>query len=204
MAGGREELMKFLSDIQVTPEIIEHPEVFTVEAMMPYLGDCEGAVSKNLFLKDKKKKLFLASVLAEKSVNLSELSKQVGASGGLRFADEAIMVEKLGVAQGCCTALALFNDKEHNVRFVLDSEFLNGAHKNVYFHPMVNTQTAGLKTEDFRKFLKATGHEPIIVNLWEMSNSGYYVMMSFAWRLLLYQPFSVYAVYRNLLFTKFH
>eukprot|EP00794_Sanderia_malayensis_P020574 gene20574-22598_t len=165
MAGGRDELMNFFSELEITPEIVEHPEVFTVEGMMPYLQNCKGAISKNLFLKDKKKKLWLVSVQAEKQINLADIGKQVGASGCLRFADEAIMVEKLGVAQGCCTALALFNDKDKNIRFVVDSEFFNGGHEMVYFHPMVNTQTAGLKIEDFKKFLKATGHEPILITL---------------------------------------
>ena len=164
MAGGREELMAYLANLEISPEIIEHPEVFTVEAMMPYLKECNGVVSKNLFLKDKKKKLWLVSAEAETTINLSDIGKKVGASGGLRFADESIMIEKLGVAQGCCTALALFNDVENNIKFVLDSKFFNGDHEKVYFHPMVNTQTLGLKKDDFKKFLSATGHEPIIID----------------------------------------
>lgn len=163
MAGGRDELMKYLKGLDIVPELIEHPEVFTVEAMMPYLEKCNGVVSKNLFLKDKKKGLWLVSVEAERTVSLSEIAKKVGAPGGLRFADEAIMIERLGVAQGCCTALALFNDHEKKVKFVLDSAFLNGEHENVYFHPMVNTQTVGLKKDDFKKFLSATGHNPVLI-----------------------------------------
>lgn len=165
MAGGREELMAYLTKLGINPEVIDHPEVFTVEAMMPYLQNCNGVVSKNLFLKDKKKKLYLVSVEANRAVDLAELAKKVGASGGLRFAQESIMLEKLGVAQGCCTALALFNDKEKNVSFVTDSKFLNGDHENVYFHPMVNTQTVGLKRDDFQKFLSSIEHVPIVIDL---------------------------------------
>ena len=166
-AEGRESFMKYLAELDITDvEVIEHPEVFTVEAMMPYLKDCRGAVGKNLFMKDKKKKgLWLLSALATREINLAELSKKVGAPGGLRFADESIMIEKLGVSQGCCTAFALFNDKEHSVKFILDSEFLEGGHERIYFHPMVNTATLGMRPDDFQKFLKATGHEPIFVKL---------------------------------------
>ena len=165
MAGGREELMEFLKKLDMTPEVIDHPEVFTVEAMMPYLENCKGVVSKNLFLKDKKKRLYLVATEANKAINLSDIGKKVGASGGLRFADESIMIEKLGVKQGCCTALAIFNDQEGSIKLVLDSQFFNGDHENVYFHPMVNTQTVGLKKEDFKKFLSETGHEPILIEL---------------------------------------
>ncbi|KAJ0066797.1 hypothetical protein NL108_002812, partial [Boleophthalmus pectinirostris] len=71
--------------------------VFTVEEMMPHLQGVTGAVSKNLFLKDKKKKsLWLVSARHDRQVNLNDLAKKLGVgSGNLRFADEAVMVEKL-------------------------------------------------------------------------------------------------------------
>ena len=97
----------YLDNLGSTSETTEHPAVFTVEAMMPYVGHLPGADSKNLFLKDKKKKrLWLVTALASREVNLNDLAKKVGASGGFRFADEAIMLEKLGVGQGCVTPLS--------------------------------------------------------------------------------------------------
>lgn len=52
------------------------PQVFTVEEMMPHLQDVSGVVTKNLFLKDKKKKgLWLVSVRHD---------RQVGSRPGLR------------------------------------------------------------------------------------------------------------------------
>ena len=100
-------------------------QVFTVEEMMPHLQEVSGVVSKNLFLKDKKKKgLWLVSARHDRQVslhpapplspwapasspwsspvppqvNLNELAKKLGVgSGNLRFADEAAMLEKLKV-----------------------------------------------------------------------------------------------------------
>ena len=165
MLGGRKELMEYLENLGISTETVEHPEVFTVEAMMPHLEHISGAVGKNLFLKDKKKKsLWLVTVLADRTVNLAELSKKVGAGGGLRFASEEIMLEKLGVGQGCVTPLSLFNDTSQEVKFVLDASLVEGKHERVYFHPMSNSASTGLKPEDFMKFLKATGHEPILVH----------------------------------------
>lgn len=135
---------------------------------MPHIQHLEGATSKNLFMKDKKKKLWLLSALHDREVNLGALAKKVGAPGGLRFADESIMLQKLGVGQGCVTALSLFNDKAGDVRFILDSAFLEGGHPKVFFHPMVNSATTGLTPEDFKKFLTGTGHEPILVNFDEV------------------------------------
>ena len=140
-------------------------QVFTVEEMMPHIQHLKGAHSKNLFLKDKKKKgYWLVTVLHDRQINLNDLAKQLGVgSGNLRFADETAMLEKLKVGQGCATPLALFCD-HGDVQLVLDSAFLEGGHEKVYFHPMTNAATMGLSPEDFLTFMKKTGHDPIILN----------------------------------------
>lgn len=162
----RSELEKFLENLCIETTCVDHPAVFTVEEMMPHLAGVSGAVTKNLFLKDKKKKgLWLVSVRHDRQVQLNDLAKKLGVgSGNLRFAEEAAMLEKLKVGQGCATALALFCDKEHSVKLVLDSDLVNGGHERVYFHPMTNEATMGIKPEDLLKFLKETGHEPVLQN----------------------------------------
>ena len=49
----------FLNEKGIKYVVRDHPEVFTVEAMMKYVSDMEGLHMKNLFLKDKKKNLYL-------------------------------------------------------------------------------------------------------------------------------------------------
>lgn len=104
-------------------------QVLTVEEMMPHLQEVSGTVTKNLFLKDKKKKgLWLVSARHDRQVssrldrtgpawaacptnpmilsvalqvNLNDLAKKLGVgSGNMRFADEAAMLEKLKVGTG--------------------------------------------------------------------------------------------------------
>ncbi|XP_017556398.1 prolyl-tRNA synthetase associated domain-containing protein 1 [Pygocentrus nattereri] len=160
----RTELEHFLKTLDIEFVSVQHPEVFTVEEMMPHVEHLSGAITKNLFLKDKKKKgLWLVSVRHDRQVNLNDLAKKLGVgSGNLRFADEAAMLEKLKVGQGCATALALFCDKDKSVKFILDSDLANGGHERVYFHPMTNAATMGLKPDDLMKFLRETGHEPVL------------------------------------------
>ena len=38
-------------------------------------------------------------------------------------------------------------------------------HDRLNFHPLVNTRTTGLASDDLVKFLRATGHEPLVVAL---------------------------------------
>lgn len=65
------------------------------------------------------------------------------------------------VGQGCATALSLLFDKDQSVKFVLDRDLVEGGHEMVYFHPMTNAASMGLKPDDLLRFLKETGHEPI-------------------------------------------
>ncbi|XP_066482153.1 prolyl-tRNA synthetase associated domain-containing protein 1-like [Tiliqua scincoides] len=162
--GLRGELEALLRSLDIQALSVQHPEVFTVEEMMPHIQHLKGAHSKNLFLKDKKKKEYwLVTVMHDRQINLNALAKKLGVgSGNLRFADEAALLDKLKVGQGCVTPLALFCDKG-DVKFVLDAAFLEGDHDKLYFHPMTNSATMGLHPEDFLKFLKSTGHDPIIV-----------------------------------------
>lgn len=160
---GRKELMEMLVNNSIQTKVIEHPAVYTVETMMEHLKNIDGLVTKNLFLKDKKKKLWLLTAVHSKEVKLADVGKAVGASN-LRFADEAVMIEKLGVAQGCATPLAIFNDINNDVRLIVDSDLLK-ENTMVYAHPMENTATLGMSSEDFKKFIECSKHEPISLAL---------------------------------------
>jgi len=154
---GKDQLFEFFNDHGIKYSNIDHPEVFTVEAMMPYLKNVKGAICKNLFLKDKKKNFYLLSAVHDKEVKLNDVAKKIGAKE-LRFGDESIMFDMLGVSQGCVTAYALVNDRQKNVKFIVDSRLVDGSHDHVNFHPMVNTATTQMTTADFKRFLSLTGH----------------------------------------------
>jgi len=154
---GKDQLFEYFTKNGIKYNNVNHPEVFTVEAMMPYLKNVQGAICKNLFLKDKKKNLYLLAAVHDKEVKLNDVAKKVGAKE-LRFGDESVMLELLGVSQGCVTAYALANDRNKSVKFIVDSALLDGSFSSVNFHPMVNTATTQISSEDFQKFLSLTGH----------------------------------------------
>ncbi|CAL8360777.1 unnamed protein product [Boreogadus saida] len=160
----RAELEECLRGLNIETSCVEHPPVFTVEEMMPHLQEVGGAVTKNLFLKDKKKKtLWLVTVRHDRQVNLGDLSKHLGlGSGNLRLADEAAMLEKLKVGRGCASALALLFDTDGGVKLLLDEDLVQGGHPAVHLHPMTNTATLGMAPADLLRFLQHTGHPPIL------------------------------------------
>lgn len=96
-------------------------------------------------------------------MKLNDVAKQVGVKE-LRFADESVMLETIGVAQGCVTPFALVNDTEHKVTMLLDSMALEPNHLYVNFHPLTNSATMGVSPKDLHRFLEATGHEPKLLN----------------------------------------
>lgn len=153
----KQKLFDYFTKNSISFDNIEHPEVFTVEAMLPYLKDVSGAICKNLFLKDKKKNLYLLSAEHTKEVKMNDVAKKIGAKE-LRFADESLLFDKLGVTQGCVTAYALVNNPEKDVKFIVDKSLVDGSHPKVNFHPLVNTATTAITSQDFKKFLKLTGH----------------------------------------------
>ncbi|XP_042219433.1 uncharacterized protein LOC121864473 isoform X5 [Homarus americanus] len=153
-----------LKQLSITYQVQDHEEVFTVDALMQHVRDMPGLHMKNLFLKDKKKNLYLLSARHNAEVKLNEIGKQIGVKD-LRFGDEDTMFSVLGVKQGCVTAYALINDTNRQVQFLVDQEALSVSHPYVNFHPMSNAATLGISPNDLSKFLTSTGHEPTLLTL---------------------------------------
>jgi Ala-tRNA(Pro) deacylase len=60
------------------------------------------------------------------------------------------------------TPLAVINDRGRRVHVVLDRALM--AHARVNCHPLVNTATVVMASDDLRRFFRATGHEPMEID----------------------------------------
>ena len=158
----------YLRNLSIDFRTLEHPPVATVAAMMQHITSLPGYFVKNLLVKDSKKKnLFLIASRHDAVVSLNQLAKLVGAKE-LRFADQQTLQTALGVQPGAVTPLALINDSAAHkaVQFVVDRcLYGDGDGDRINVHPMVNDATVNLSVADFKRFLRATGHEPIIIDL---------------------------------------
>ena len=159
-------LFAFLDAHGVAHRTVEHPAVFRVDEGREIKAALPGGHTKNLFLKDAKGQLWLISALGETAVDLKALPKVIG-SARLSFGSAELMQSALGVAPGSVTAFALINDRERQVRFVLDAALL--AHETVNFHPMTNTATTAVSREGLETFLAALGIEPLVVDFAAMT-----------------------------------
>ena len=122
-------------------------------------GHIAGAHTKNLFVKDKKGRLFLVVAEHERQIDLKRLHEVIGASGRLSFCSADQMMQHLGVTPGSVTALAVVHDKDHAVTVILDAGLME--HDLINCHPLVNTMTTTLTRDDLLRFFRATGHEPV-------------------------------------------
>ncbi|HWJ71555.1 MAG TPA: prolyl-tRNA synthetase associated domain-containing protein [Kaistia sp.] len=156
------DLFRFLEGLGIATETIEHPPLFTVADGKHLRLGMRGLHSKNLFLKDKKGRLFLVVAVEDSVIDLKRLHEPLGASGRLSFGSADLLLDVLGVTPGSVTPFALLNDVPPRVTLVLDRRFLHGEVAN--FHPLVNTASTCLAVVDLLAFSRATGHEPVIIS----------------------------------------
>ncbi|MCF3935952.1 prolyl-tRNA synthetase associated domain-containing protein [Acuticoccus sp. M5D2P5] len=160
---GFERLDEAFAVLGIDVETIEHEAAYTVEQAKDLRGTIDGLHTKNLFLKDKKGSLFLVTAPEAKPVDLKRLHAVIGAKGRLSFASAELMGRHLGVTPGSVTPLALINDDERAVTFIVDTALDAAALINV--HPLRNTATVTLPREAFFAFLDHVGHSPQVMEL---------------------------------------
>ena len=139
-----------------------HPPLFTVEDSRALRGDIPGGHTKNLFLKDKKDRIYLVTTLEDRPIRMKALERLIG-SARLSFGKPELLEEVLGVKPGSVTPLAVANDTSGLVDLVLDADLL--AQGTVNVHPLHNEATLTMAAGDLVRFVEATGHPPRIMSL---------------------------------------
>ena len=160
-AFDRDRLLAWMADHGVDQTTHDHPAVFRVEQGLELKAALPGLHTKNLFLKDKKARLWLISAAQDTVIDLKAAPRVIG-SDRLSFGNETLMYATLGVRPGSVTALGLINDNDRRVTFVLDRRLWDADIVN--FHPLTNTATTALSQASFRHFLGEIGREPLVID----------------------------------------
>ncbi|ACL58319.1 prolyl-tRNA synthetase associated domain-containing protein [Methylobacterium nodulans] len=142
----------------IQADLHEHPPVLTVEEMMEVCGDIKGAHTKNLFLRDGKKNYFLVTLPHDARLDLKALRPVLGAKGGLSFASDEALREKLHVISGAVSPLAAMNDAAGIVTVFIESSLL--AEERINVHPLTSDRTLSIRPGDLVDILTAHGHAP--------------------------------------------
>jgi prolyl-tRNA synthetase len=115
--------------------------------------------TKNLLFKDKKHGMFLIVLATKSHLDTKALGTMLGLAGKvhLRLADEATLDASLGVKPGCVGPLCIVNDKDQQIKIVLDEALMNV--ENVHFHPLRNDMSVIMEPNDLKDYIIKTGHE---------------------------------------------
>ncbi len=154
------EFLAKLESLGIAHTTFEHDPVFTVEESKRMRGDLDGAHVKNLFLRNKKGKMWLVTCHEDRPVDLKWLAETLGA-GRFSFASPERLMSYLGVTPGAVTTFAAINDNTRSVRVALDSALLNASRINL--HPLTNAMTTTIGSADLLRFLDAVGHPPTLI-----------------------------------------
>ena len=158
----KKEICLLLDALAYAYKRYDHQAVFTVEESLSITGHFPGGHTKNLFLRDRKKNYWLVTALESTQIDLKSLSKILSAKGNLSFVREEILWEKLAVKAGSVTPLALINNMDKEIQFVVDRKILGKDLVNV--HPLRNDATVGLIPDDFMEFVALCGLESLQID----------------------------------------
>jgi len=152
-----DDLFARLAVLNISTTTVSHPPAMTVHDGEAYTGHLPGVHIKNLFLRDNKEKMWLVVVPWNRAVDLKALPAKIG-SGRLSFGSADRLMRVLGVAPGSVTPFTLINDKTQQVKVVLDAWMMSQDLINA--HPLINTMTTTIRSNDLMAFIHACGHAP--------------------------------------------
>jgi Ala-tRNA(Pro) deacylase len=164
MTTTPEALFAYLDTLGVAHATIEHPPFFTVEDGRAWHDRIPGLHCKNLFLRDRDGKFWLALMPGDKRAKLGLLEKRLRCAR-LSFGKPEQLMDILGVTPGSVTPFALMNDADRRLTVIVDTDIV--AAETVNFHPLHNAASTTLRTTDLLLFIRSLGHEPIIADCGE-------------------------------------
>ncbi|HPJ81829.1 MAG: prolyl-tRNA synthetase associated domain-containing protein [Alphaproteobacteria bacterium] len=158
MENGTEYRPKYTSDSMLESlqkwgiqfEHYRHIPVFTVESANEVSHQIPGLHTRNLFLKDKKGKMYLVTLRHDTPVDLKKLSTLLGA-GRFSFGSPERLWTNLGVRPGSVTPLSILNDAQKQVQLILEEAMMQGDAIN--FHPLLNDQTVSMAPSELLRIL---------------------------------------------------
>ena len=156
------ELLARLETLDIAHRTVAHSPVFTVAESKGLRAEFPGGHTKNIFLRNKKGRMWLVTCLEDRDIDLKELAERLGA-GRFSFASAERLMHYLGVIPGAVTPFAVINDHGGVVHMVLDAGLLE--HDPLNFHPLDNAMTTAVSADGLLRFLDYADHPPQIVEL---------------------------------------
>lgn len=162
-AATVEQVLGALTSLGIEHQTTSHEPLYTVQQARTVVYEHPGAHTKNLFLRNKKGRMFLLVVEQNHTVDLRGLRDRIQVPGGqFAFASTERLGLYLGVVPGSVSPLALINDTGCKVDVFFESSLLE--HEWIFLHPCRNTHSTRLRTADLLRALEAWHHKPTVLH----------------------------------------
>lgn len=154
-----EKLYKTLDEIGVMYEKFEHPAFPTCDASGDYYQEHNmGVDCRNSFMQNRRgKKHYLVIMMADKKIDIPHLADFLGENKKMGFASEERLKNYLGLMPGSVTPFGLIHENARSISVVVDKNIF--LYDHVHFHPLRNTASLKMSTQDLRKFFDHCGCE---------------------------------------------
>ena len=154
----------FLYNLNINYQRVDHTEAENMETCKEIEKVLGCSICKNLLLCNRQKTLFyLLMMPADKHFETKEFSKALEISR-VSFAGAEYMEKYLDITPGSLSVLGLMNDKECNVRLIIDEEVLKDEY--IGCHPCINTSSLKISKADMiEKIIPAMKHEITVIKL---------------------------------------
>lgn len=147
----------YLDKLHIDYRRVDHAPAMTMEDCAEIDAVLGVQMCKNLFLCNRQKTdFYLLLMPGDKPFRTKVLSNQLGVAR-LSFGSAEDMEAKLGLLPGAVSVMGLINDREGQVRLLIDKELLSEG--EIGCHPCVNTSSVAFSMADLiERVLPATGH----------------------------------------------
>lgn len=160
----KEEIYKYLEDRNIWFIHYEHQPVYNMQDLAKLDFKYKDNDAKNLFVRDdKRNNYYLITVKGMKKVDLKTFRKEQN-TRNLTFANKEELNDILGLIPGAVSPLGILNDNNLKVKFFIDNELLNNDNI-IGIHPVDNTATIFMHTNDLINIIKEHGNEVRKINL---------------------------------------
>jgi len=163
LAATADDVLALFDSLDIEHKTVTHEPLYTVEEAKTVSYDDPGVHTKNLFLRNKKGRMFLLVVEQNHRVDLRGLRDRLKMTGGqFAFASTERLGKFLGVVPGSVSPLALINDHSGAVQVFFQHSILS--HEWIYLHPCRNTHSTRIRTADLIKLLDNWNHPVTQIN----------------------------------------
>ena len=163
LAVNADEVISAIESYGFKHETNTHEPLYTVEDAKQAAPEKPGAHTKNLFLRNKKGRMFLFVIEQDTMVDLKGLRDKLQLTGGhLAFASTEHLTKFLGVVPGSVSPLAVINDHSKKVQVYIEQALLE--QEWIYLHPCRNTHTTRMRCDDLVKLLIEWDHPATLLD----------------------------------------